>query len=169
MKESNDLVNDENESIDIENIEWTCRRCNETIIGFTKLVCHNEVCSSQEGTGFGCPVCEEMSPDDPTLKNHILDVHLQPELLNIKQEPDIAQSTDEEDVADTEYDDTVENKGKMKKRRGRPPLRKSAKNASLIKKHLENGAVDTFGSHFLDGYGNLPYANIIISRTSCHL
>ena len=115
-------------------------------------MCHNEVCSSQEGTGFGCPVCEEMSPDDPTLKNHILDVHLQPELLNIKQEPDIAQSTDEDDVADTECDDAEKSKGKIKKRRGRPPLKKSAKITSLINTHLENG--DTFGSHFLDVYGN---------------
>ena len=118
-------------------------------------MCHNESClSQQEGTGFGCPVCEEMSPDDPALKNHILDVHLQPELLNIKQEPNFDQSTDEEDVSSTECDDTLENEGNTKRGRRRLSVRKACKKASTRNKNSDAVDVDSLGTHFLDGYGN---------------
>ena len=83
-----------------------------------------------------------------------MDVHLQPELLDIKQESDVGADDDEENTRSNEYDYTEENEGKKKRKRGRPSARKAANATSLINKHTEDGDLYSFGSHFLDGYGN---------------
>ena len=75
-------------------------------------------------------------------------------MLDIKQESDVEED-EEENTRSTEYDDTEENEGNKRKKRGRPSARKAANAASLINKHTEDGDGYSFGSHFLDGYGNL--------------
>lgn len=113
---------------------------------------HNEECETEDSP-FGCPVCEEVSDDDPTLKNHILDVHLQPELLNIKQEPDMDDSSGHDDIANNRHDDNGGDEGNKKKVRRRQNVRKATKKTSSGNEHLDD--LDSLGTHFLDGYGKL--------------
>ena len=127
----------------------------EPIIGFTRLVTHNEECTSL-GSSFSCPVCNEVSDDDAALKNHILDIHLQPELLNVKQEPDSDESLDEDEGDDTiSNDDVYKTEGNKKKLCRKRSVRKSTRNPSLINRSYVEDDLDSFGTHFLDGYGTL--------------
>ena len=96
------------------------------------------------------------------MKNHILDVHLQPELLDIKQEPDMDDDIEEGDLLSPENDDNEGNKKNVRRKRN---VRKSAKKAAFINKHIEDD--DSFGTHFLEGYGKQAsncYENILIPR-----
>jgi hypothetical protein len=115
-------------------------------------VSHNEECETEDSP-FGCPICEEVSDDDPTLKNHILDVHLQPELLNIKQEPDMDDSSGHDDIANNRHDENGGDEGNKKKVRRRQNVRKATKKTSSGNEHLDD--LDSLGTHFLDGYGKL--------------
>ena len=115
---------------------------------------HNEECKS-ESSSFGCPVCEEICDDDPALKNHILDVHLQPELLDVKQEP--GDSMGEDDIPSTEHDDTDVNEGNKKTLRRRRAVRQTPRKSKFISENLEDGDLDSFGAHFLHGYGNCSF------------
>ena len=155
MKRKSSLVKDDKDKIEIEDIKWTCRRCMGPIIGFTKLVTHNEECTSL-GSPCSCPVCNEVSEDDTALKNHILDIHLQPELLNVKQEPDSDESLDEDENDEIiSNDDVYKTEGNKKKLCRKRSVRKSSRNPSLINRTYVEDDLDSFGTHFLDGYGTL--------------
>ena len=94
--------------------------------------------------------------DDAALKNHILDIHLQPELLNVKQEPDSDESLDEDGCDDTiSNDDVYKTEGNKTKLCRKRSVRKSARNPSLINRSYVEDDLDSFGTHFLDGYGTL--------------
>ena len=136
----------------IEDIPWTCKRCDTSITGIAKLVSHNEECHA-DSSRFTCPVCEELNDDDVALKNHILAVHLDPEFLNIKQEPEIEDSMEDDEPPSAEYDDSEDNEGNKQKVHPRRSRRKSTKKTSFLNEYFEDGVPVPFGTHFLDGYG----------------
>ena len=135
----------------------------EPIIGFTKLVTHNEECTSL-GSSCSCPVCNEVSEDDTALKNHILDIHLQPELLNVKQEPDSDENLDEDEGDEIiSNDDVYKTEGNKKKLCRKRSVRKSTRNPSLINRSYVEEDLDSFGTHFLDGYGTLFFWTYLLT------
>ena len=150
--QSVDLVTEQKRKLEIEEILWTCKRCDKPIKGISKLVGHNEECYSDDSR-FTCPVCEEHNDDDVALKNHILAVHLDPELLNIKEEPQIAVGVEDEDRFCGEYEESEDTEGNNKKSRRRRSIRKSTKKSSFLNDNFEDGDLVPFGTHFLDGYG----------------